>query len=65
MHNLIIILTLLILIILFNQNNENFTGFRKLGFLTEFELEHTLFPFVINNKKINQKCVNNPFIKFS
>ena len=55
MHKLIIILTLLILIIYFNQNNENFTGFRKLGFLTEIENDSSLFPFVIHNRRCNNK----------
>ncbi len=65
MYKFIIIFILLLLIILFNQINENFTGFRKCGFLTEFEIDYKLFPFVIHNKKINHNCVNKPFIKFS
>ena len=52
MYKTIIIISLIILIILFNQDNECFTGFRKFGFLTEMKNDPTLFPFVIHNKKI-------------
>lgn len=57
MHKTIIIIVLLLLIIFFNQDNEKFTGFRKLGFLTETENDPTLFPYVIHNRKINDRCL--------
>ena len=51
MYKFIIIIILLVFI-LFNQNNEYFTGFRKLGFLTEIRNDPSLFPFIIHNKNI-------------
>lgn len=56
MYKFIIILVLIILIIYFNKDIENFTGFRKWGFTTETVIEPSLFPFVIHNKKIKKKC---------
>ena len=52
-----LILLLLIIILLFSLRKENFTGFRKLGFLTETKNDETLFPYVIHNKKIKRKCI--------
>lgn len=54
MYKIIITLVLLLLIILFNQNNEDFIGFRKLGMLTEIENDLSLFPYIIENKNLNK-----------
>ncbi len=56
MYKYVIILFLLIMIILINYNNENFTGFRRWGFLVETKNDPSLFPFYHHNKKIKHKC---------
>lgn len=54
------LIILIIIILLITYNNENFTGFRKWGFLTETENDPSLFPFVIHNKQLkHKKCITN------
>ncbi len=55
--NLIVFLLLLVLLLSFTR--ENFTGFRKWGFLTETKNDTTLFPYVIHTRKIKRKCIKN------
>ena len=54
-----IIILLLLIILFLSFSKEKFTGFRKLGFLTENKNDLTLFPYVIHTKNIKRKCIKN------
>jgi len=51
-----IIIIILLLVIIMLLNIEKFTGFRKLGIMTEFENDPELFPQI--PKSVFNKCKN-------
>jgi hypothetical protein len=56
------LIVLIIIILLITYNNENFTGFRKWGFLTETENNPLLFPWILSvtkNQLTHKKCNTN------
>jgi hypothetical protein len=67
----IFIILLLSVIILMLINIENFTGFRKVGIMTEFENDPDLFPYIpksifikYKNRLRNLKGTLFPVVKF-